>query len=200
MWPFSHKRQSAPRLSDVPFGPEYLAILDDLHRLKKSNRSRRIFGAATHRLILHPPLLDDDILAFEARHDIRLPDDYRGFLLHVGNGGAGPAHGLFKLGEMDEGHATKSWDETDGFVGMLSKPFPHTNAWNDLTGQPEIDDNRANDEAYEDAFAEKMDAWEEAQYRHCRQVNGAIPICHEGCAIRLWLVVTGPERGHIWRD
>jgi hypothetical protein len=31
-------------------------------------------------------------------------------------------------------------------------------------------------------------------------VNGAIPVCHIGCALRRWLVVTGPERGHIWCD
>jgi hypothetical protein len=31
-------------------------------------------------------------------------------------------------------------------------------------------------------------------------VNGAIPICHEGCAYRDWLVVSGPEVGHLWRD
>ena len=31
-------------------------------------------------------------------------------------------------------------------------------------------------------------------------MDGAIPICHLGCAIRDWLVVTGLERGNIWRD
>ncbi len=31
-------------------------------------------------------------------------------------------------------------------------------------------------------------------------MNGAIPICHLGCALRQWLVVTGPEAGNIWCD
>jgi hypothetical protein len=31
-------------------------------------------------------------------------------------------------------------------------------------------------------------------------VNGAIPICHEGCALRVWLVVTGREAGFLWED
>ena len=30
--------------------------------------------------------------------------------------------------------------------------------------------------------------------------NGAIPICHHGCAIRDWLVVSGPEAGNVWTD
>jgi hypothetical protein len=29
---------------------------------------------------------------------------------------------------------------------------------------------------------------------------GAIPICHLGCALRQWLVITGPEAGNVWCD
>jgi hypothetical protein len=25
-------------------------------------------------------------------------------------------------------------------------------------------------------------------------------MCHMGCALRVWLVVTGEEAGHLWRD
>tara|TARA_Y100001934_G_scaffold243249_1_gene299685 strand:+ start:1119 stop:1328 length:210 start_codon:yes stop_codon:yes gene_type:complete len=31
-------------------------------------------------------------------------------------------------------------------------------------------------------------------------LDGAIPICHLGCAQRQWLIVSGPERGNIWCD
>ncbi len=31
-------------------------------------------------------------------------------------------------------------------------------------------------------------------------VDGARPICHEGCNLRDWLVVTGSEAGHVWHD
>jgi len=31
-------------------------------------------------------------------------------------------------------------------------------------------------------------------------MNGSFPICHAGCALRYWLVVTGEERGHVWFD
>jgi hypothetical protein len=31
-------------------------------------------------------------------------------------------------------------------------------------------------------------------------MNGAIPICHEGCALRIWLVVSGSQAGYLWRD
>jgi len=42
-----------------------------------------------------------------------------------------------------------------------------------------------------------MEAFEERYYS---AVDGAIPICHLGCALRHWLVVCGPEAGHVWED
>jgi hypothetical protein len=36
--------------------------------------------------------------------------------------------------------------------------------------------------------------WDEAL------VAGAFPICHQGCALREWLVVSGPEAGQVWYD
>ena len=149
---------------------------------------------------MNPPLDEATVAAFESSHGICLPEDYRGFLLYVGNGGAGPAHGVFKLGEMDDAHDHKPWKAGDGFVGDLSKPFPHTTPWNDLAGKPEMDEGVELDEAQVDVFMARLDAWEEQRYWHSRHVNGAIPICHMGCALRQWLVVTGPEAGHVWND
>ncbi len=31
-------------------------------------------------------------------------------------------------------------------------------------------------------------------------MNGAFPICHHGCALRTYLVVSGAERGNVWFD
>jgi len=93
---------------------------------------------------------------------------------------------------MDDCFDFRKWKEGDGFVGKLSKPFPHKKPWNDLTGEPEETDD---EEEYEKA----LEAFDE-RYWTPDNVNGAIPICHEGCANRDWLVVTGPEAGHVWHD
>lgn len=110
----------------------------------------------------------------------------------VGNGGAGPFYGVFPLGHMDgNGGDLVPWDKF-GLVGSLSEPFPHREAWNDLTGMPQVDDlNGANDE--------QMASFEE-HYWNARRINGAIPICHMGCALRIWLVVLGEQAGRLWRD
>jgi len=93
---------------------------------------------------------------------------------------------MFKLGEMDDGFDFAPWGD---FVGQLSAPFRHADAWNDLTGMP--DRNDMNEDAYE-AF--------EQRYYDTRLVDGAIPICHLGCALRQWLVITGSEDGNVWGD
>ena len=167
-------------------------IRDGLERLRTAKRLPKVFGAESHGFKLKPRLSESVVEKFEAKHRIRLPEDYRGFLIDLGNGGAGPFYGVFELGEMDDSFDFQKWKEVDGFVGVLSKPFPHTKPWNELPEEPEETDD-------EEEYDKALEAFHEI-YWNPDNVNGAIPICHEGCAIRDWLVVTGGEAGHIWRD
>ena len=131
--------------------------------------------------------------AFVRRHKVRLPADYRRFVTDVGNGGAGPNYGLFPLGERMDMRGLVPWGENDGVVGVLSEAFPHRRPWNDLTGEPTEEDE--NDERYD----QKMKAFSE-RYFSPGYVNGALPLSDLGCALSHWLVVTGPEAGHVWCD
>src|SRR5258708_4092696 len=112
---------------------DFAAIRDGLRRLSESAAPPDVFGSNAHRFRTPPPLPEGAVREFEARHRVTLPREYRGFLLHVGNGGAGPYYGLFKLGEMDDGFGHAAWKENDGFVGVPSEPFPHAGAWNDFS-------------------------------------------------------------------
>jgi hypothetical protein len=127
---------------------------------------------------------------------VRLPSDYRRFLTSIGNGGAGPYYGVFPLGEMDATFGgLQPWHEKDDFIGVLSEPFLLETEWNDLTGMPP-DELLDSDEAEYDRRVEEF----EKRYWNASITNGAMPICHEGCAIRIWLVVTGSQAGRLWRD
>lgn len=167
-------------------------IRDGLERLRNAKRQPKVFGAESHGFKLNPTLSEAAVHKFEAKHRIRLPEDYRGFLIRLGNGGAGPFYGIFKLGEMDDCDDVQKWKENNGFVGVLSVPFPNAKAWNDLTLQPKEIDS-------EDEYEKAMDAFDE-HYWNPDHVNGAIPLCHEGCALRDWLIVAGPEAGNLWHD
>lgn len=170
----------------------FATIRDGLDQLRTAKRWPNVFGAESHEFKLHPPLSEAEVGEFEAQHRIRLPEDYRGFLINLGNGGAGPYYGLFKLGEMDDCHDVQKWNESNGFVGVLANPFPHVAAWNDLSAEP----NESDDEL---EYEKRLDAFD-AVYWNSDNVNGAIPLCHHGCALRDWLVVTGREAGHMWND
>lgn len=175
---------------------DFTTIRDGLRRLRELDPVPSDFYSQVHHFRTNLPLTEQEVATFEARHRVTLPADYREFLIHVGNGGAGPAYGLFSLGTYDE---PDSWTEDDGFVGVLSEPFPHTVPWNDLTGKPEYDEDREGNQEWEDEYNRRLDAWE-AIYFNTTNVNGAIPICHLGCALRQWLVISGPQAGKVWDD
>jgi SMI1 / KNR4 family (SUKH-1) len=162
--------------------------------LRLQDRALSYFGAHQHQYRFNATLTEADISAFEDKHGIELPPDYRGFLAHVGNGGAGPHYGVFKIGEMDGLQLDhKPWKE-GVFVGVLREPWPHSDAWN--FPQAELDAFNDRHSRMTDADLDEFDNryWNEAL------VAGAIPICHEGCALRDWLVITGPEAGKVWHD
>jgi hypothetical protein len=166
-----------------------------LQRLRSTRSNSAIFGADSHRSVLNPTLTEAEVLSFERQHRISLPADYRKFLIRIGNGGAGPYYGVFPLGQMDAKEGVTPWHEDDGFVGALSEPFLLARDWNDLTGMPSDDLLAGHDAEYE----RQLDDFEKRYWRSSL-MNGAIPICHEGCALRIWLVVTGDEAGRVWRD
>ncbi|HLO51681.1 MAG TPA: SMI1/KNR4 family protein [Kamptonema sp.] len=65
-----------------------------------------------HRYQLNPCLKEDEVQAFECQNNVILPDDYRQFLLELGNGGVGPGFGMLKL--LSKNH-----------YYCLDKPFPY---------------------------------------------------------------------------
>lgn len=166
------------------------------HSLKQlANRERPVFGADAHEFLLNPPQSERGVKSFEELHSIVLPPDYRDFLIRIGDGGAGPFYGVFPLGKMDSGFKLQAWDEGNGFIGNLSKPFPLTQAWNDLSARPTKELRYADEKKYE----RQLEEFDEI-YWDPKLMNGAIPVCHMGCALRVWLIVTGDSAGHLWRD
>jgi hypothetical protein len=113
--------------------------------------------------------------------------------LNVGDGGPGPYYGVFRLGKMDDGYEESEWKEGE-FVGTLRDCWPHQQPWN------------LPYEALTLPFGLSLDAREIAReeidkkYWDEALVAGAFPICHHGCALRDWLVITGPEAGQVWHD
>jgi hypothetical protein len=179
-----------------PLG-DFRRIRADLAVLRAAPNREGRFGASVHRFEVRPPVAGDQVRAFETRYGLSLPSEYRGFLLHVGNGGASPDFGMPGLGEALNGTVSEPWRESE--VGDPAVPFPHAGPWNDRRGWPTSDRTRQGEPGYEAAFLEQLRPFEMA-YHSPRQVDGTVPLCDLGCGHRTWLVVNGPEAGNIWDD
>lgn len=177
------------------------ALHKALQELRELDQDLSLFGASLHKYNLADPLSIEAVETVENKYSCALPEDYKIFITNIGNGGAGPFYGLFPLEQHDLDHGMCAWDK--GYiVGDLSKPFPHSKAWNlpraflDRTPDPDI----CVSEEQEEAFWEKWQEDINLTYWTSDIMEGAIPICHQGCAIRTWLAVTGPMKGTVWED
>ncbi|MFE5658800.1 SMI1/KNR4 family protein [Streptomyces sp. NPDC056517] len=135
---------------------------------------RARFGSDTHRYELRPALPDAEIGAFEEEHGIRLPPDYRDFVAEVGDGPAGPAHGLLPLATPrpeagDDWAVDGEWEE-DRRPGRLATRFPLADR---LPGAIGV------------LAAEEL-------------TPGTLTLAEEGCGMYVRLIVTGPRAGEVW--
>ncbi len=73
--------------------PRIAALRDRIQLLAAVDRTRQVFGAATHGYELAAPLDVDGLAALEARFGV-LPDDYLAFVRAIAARGPGPYHGL----------------------------------------------------------------------------------------------------------
>ncbi|MET8772196.1 SMI1/KNR4 family protein [Streptomyces sp. NPDC004658] len=165
--------------------------------------SGKVFGALGHRWILEDPLTQDELAELEAQTGVRLPEEYRAFLLHVGAGGAGPAYGLFPVRRV-QGRWRWEGDGADmADLSRLAEPFPEQGPdprlVDDLLARrPEEEDFDAIED-FDDAIEAWDERWEAVMFAPERTV-GAIVISHLGCAQREWLILSGRHRGTVWSD
>lgn len=151
---------------------EVLELKELIDRLRAADQTFYVFGAKSHRYEIGSPLSEVEILSFERRHGITLPEDFRLYLSLVGDGsgrelrprngphtvaGAGPGYGIYPLSE------TVNSDR-------VHLPFQ---------------------------FSQEVTL----PIEECEDdVAGAIEICTRGCGTHVNLVVAGPEFGRVWED
>jgi hypothetical protein len=139
---------------------------------ERIRRFRQKLAASPKRL--NTCLAEADVQAFERRHGIVLPESYRAFLLHFGNGGEGPpCFGIPKLGEPADDMTPEEervWTE----LRLVGRPFPFTKPW-----------------VWEDGEASGEGTREQIDH-------GSLFIGNNGCGQYWLLIVTGPERGKVW--
>jgi hypothetical protein len=153
-------------------------IHQKLGQLRTLDAECKLFGANSHRYRLGRALTEVDLASFERQLGVALPLGYRRFLAGVGHGGAGPYYGLFAIDSRDEENITS--------IGQLSKPFRWTDEFNPGEWKNPCEEEGA--ECDEDG-----EFWGIS-------LPGALYLCHYGCALRFFLVVSGQCTGEVWHD
>ncbi|MEH2324993.1 MAG: SMI1/KNR4 family protein [Nostoc sp.] len=161
-----------------------LKLKKNLTQLAILDATFEVFGSELHQYQFKPCLSNKDIQVFESRYNIKLPSEYRNFIVEIGNGGAGPGYGLSGLSgiESEDVIPEKVYPEN---YEILFKAFPLTEAWNDLDliVKNNTDFVTNNNKYFDDKF-----------------IQGTLPITNYGCGIYAILVVTGEQSGKIWID
>ena len=179
-------------------------LKEKLKLLKESDTNLQIFGATFHEYRLNEPISVEEFELLEQKYSCKFPEDYKKFITQIGNGGAGPYYGVFSIETEDHNHGFCSWEE-GCLIGDLSKPFQHSQAWNAVDDfwdnlYPDGDISEEEEEQLHEEYEEEYEEFINEVYWSKNVMQGSIPICHQGCAIRNWLVVSGPLKGTIWVD
>lgn len=160
-------------------------IKDKLIKAKYTDVKLKVFGAERHKYILGKPLYDEDILKFEKEYDLKLPESYKAFLLHIGNGGisysdsgSGPFYGIYPLGNN-----VSELIENTKYLKRNCVLYPDmTDAyWKDLTKK--VDENDISDEDYENELG--------------KIYSGILPLGSQGCTYIHALVLNGEHKGRV---
>ncbi len=182
---------------------QWAGVRDRVAALGTQPACNGVFGALWHRWALDEPLTEEELAGLEGQIGVRLPEDYRTFLLRVAAGGAGPAYGLFPVRR-----AQSRWRwEGDGAdladLSALAEPFPEQGpdprSLDDLQAQRPEEEDFDEIEDFDDAIEAWDERWDALMFAPGRTV-GAVVISHLGCARREWLIISGVHRGTIWSD
>ena len=153
--------------------------------------------------VIDSPLSINELLEFEQINNITLPDDYRAFLINVGNGVK------IKTSSRNDRYiygikrpVTKRKNRRLQLSFIFEEPYhDRLNTHNFelpadcIDPDSETEDSCEHCSRLDDCFYAYSDNLSE--YDHVI-FNGAYPICYAGCTYTYFLIVTGPHCGEVW--
>ncbi|MFJ6013082.1 SMI1/KNR4 family protein [Streptomyces sp. NPDC092952] len=182
---------------------QWAGVRERVAALGAQPASGEVFGAHGHQWTLEEPLTDEELAGLEGQIGVRLPEDYRTFLLRVAAGGAGPAYGLFPVRRVESRWRWEGDGASLADLSTLAEPFPEQGP--DAASLEELLAQRPEEEDFDEIedFDDAFEAWDEqwgALLFAPERTAGAIVISHLGCTMREWLVISGIHRGTVWSD
>ena len=172
-------------------------IQQKLAQAKAADKDLEVFGASSHKYHLNPPVSEAEVLAFEEKYGVSLPEDYRAFVQTIGNANAqkletmaGPYYGLYAFGtQVDD--LLYEGSEIYLKAPCALSPDMTQEEWEKLSAPLETDEEELEEEGYvievEDNYIEE-----------CGKVfGGLLPLGSQGCTYEHALVLNGKYAGRV---
>ena len=172
-------------------------IQQKLAQAKAADKDLEVFGASSHKYHLNPPVTEAEVLAFEEKYGVSLPEDYRAFVQTIGDANAqkletmaGPYYGLSAFGtQVDD--LLYEGSEIYLKAPCALSPDMTQEEWEALSAPLETDEEELEEEGYvievEDNYIEE-----------CGKVfGGLLPLGSQGCAYYHALVLNGKYAGRV---
>ena len=166
-------------------------IQQKLSQAKAADKDLQVFGASSHKYHLNPPISEAEVLAFEKKYGVRLPECYRAFMLTIGDANAqkletmaGPYYGLSAFGtQVDD--LLYEGSEIYLKAPCALSPDMTREEWDALTDPllPSEEEEEEDDDKY---FAERAKVF-----------GGLLPLGSQGCTYEHALVLNGKYAGRV---
>ena len=167
-------------------------IQQKLAQAKEADKNLEVFGADTHQYHLNPPVSEAEVLAFEKKYGVQLPECYRAFMLTVGDAKAkksdfiaGPYYGLYAFGTSLD---SLLYEKIETYLKAPCNLSPDMTQeeWETLSDPllpSEEEEEEEDDDKY---FAERAKVF-----------GGLLPLGSQGCTYEHALVLNGKYAGRV---
>ena len=172
-------------------------IQQKLAQAKAADKDLEVFGASSHKYHLNPPVSEAEVLAFEEKYGVSLPEDYRAFVQTIGDINAqkletmaGPYYGLSAFGtQVDD--LLYEGSEIYLKAPCALSPDMTQEEWETLSAPLETEEEELEEEGYvieveDNYFAERAKVF-----------GGLLPLGSQGCTYYHALVLNGKYAGRV---
>jgi len=166
-------------------------IQQKLSQAKEADKNLEVFGADAHQYHLNPPVSEAEVLAFEEKYGVQLPECYRAFMLTIGDAKAkksdfiaGPYYGLYAFGTSLD---SLLYEKIETYLKAPCNLSPDMTQeeWETLSNPllPSEEEEEEDDDKY---FAERAKVF-----------GGLLPLGSQGCTYEHALVLNGKYAGRV---
>jgi len=172
-------------------------IQQKLAQAKAADKDLEVFGASSHKYHLNPPVSEAEVLAFEEKYGVSLPEDYRAFVQTIGDINAqkletmaGPYYGLSAFGtQVDD--LLYEGSEIYLKAPCALSPDMTQEEWEKLSAPLETDEEELEEEGYVIEVEDKYFA------ERAKVFGGLLPLGSQGCTYYHALVLNGKYAGRV---